>query len=94
MLFEGRALEWMAEGGVAVVDINYEDDVFVWLWCACDVVHACAIAMCLWLFVLLVAQPAYRIVPLYVPLCVFLCRYDILGLFGFVCSKSRQEFLQ
>ena len=94
MLFEGRALEWMAEGGVAVVDINYEDDVFVWLWCACDVVHACVMAMCLWLFVLLVTQPAYRIVPLYVPLCVFLCRYDILGLFGFVCSKSRQEFLQ
>jgi hypothetical protein len=25
VLFEGRALEWMAEGGVAVVDINYEE---------------------------------------------------------------------
>ena len=69
------------------------------LWCACDVVHACAMAMCLWIFVLLVqraARVSYRIVPLYVryvPLCVFLCRYDILGLFWFVCSKSRQEFL-
>ena len=28
------------------------------------------------------------------PFVRFLCRYDILRLFGFVCSKSRQEFLQ
>ena len=83
MLFEGRALEWMAEGGVAVVDINYEDDVFVWLWCACDVVHACAMAMCLWLFVLLVQHAARLSYRTSVPLCsFFLCRYDILGLFG------------
>ena len=34
-------------------------DVFVWLWCVCDVVHACAMAMCLWLFVLLVQRAAY-----------------------------------
>ena len=33
MLFEGRALEWMAEGGVAVVDINYEE-----IRCFCVVV--------------------------------------------------------
>ena len=75
MLFEGRALEWMAEGGVAVVDINYEDDVFVWLWCACDVVHACAMAMCLWLFVLLVqraARVSYR-----TSVCPFVCFFCV-----------------
>ena len=82
MLFEGRALEWMAGGGVAVVDINYKYkcDVFVWLCCACDVVHACAMAMCLWLFVLLVqraARVSYRIVSYLctynMSLCVFFC---------------------
>ena len=62
---------------------------------ACDVVHACAMAMCLWLFVLLVQCAARLLYVSYLcPFVRFLCRYDILRLFGFVCSKSRQEFLQ
>ena len=81
MLFEGRALEWMAEGGVAVVDIIMR----MMFLCGCGVrVMWCMLVPwpCAFgsLFCSFSAQPAYRIVS-------YLCTYDM-SLCVFFCVDT------